>query len=49
MEEGGAEITAVHCLTTPAIVWSEKEIDGVGRKKEAIVDYWRLKLHLCSV
>lgn len=46
---GAVEIAAVHCLSTPAIVWNEKEIEGVGGKKEAIVDYWRLKLHLCNV
>lgn len=40
-DKEGGEMTAVHCLSTPAIVWNEKE----GGTKEGIIDCWCLKQH----
>ncbi len=41
-------MTAVHCLSAPAIVWNGKERkreEEEGEKREGIVDYQCLKLH----
>lgn len=47
---GGVKMTAVHCLSTPAIVRIRKWRGGGGQqeereKREGIVDYWCSKLH----
>lgn len=36
-DEGGAEMTAGHCLSTPTIVWNEKRREGGGKRKRELL------------